>query len=157
MEQMEALEARVWQRVGGGQPMELPQLCRLCREAAADYRALASGSGGEVRQTLLTLHRDAAFAAQTVAGMAVLRGLALPGGAVCCQRQQQRRGIALAYRRSRELWEQFRAWSASGEFGFAFRALTRQEENTGMRLLALLAACPIHSEGAAAPMSERCR
>ena len=75
---MEDMEARVWQRVGGREPMELPQLARLCREAAADYRNLAALCAGQARQTLLELHREAAAAAQAVSGMAMLRGLELP-------------------------------------------------------------------------------
>lgn len=144
---MEEMEARVWQRVGGRQPMELPQLARLCRTAAADYRNLAAGCSGQTRQTLLSLHQQAAFAAQAVTGMAVLRGLELPENPACWTEKQLRRGLALAYRRSRELWEAFQAWSASGEFDFSFRSLARQEEANSTRLLALLSGCPGPDKG----------
>lgn len=140
---MEDMEARVWQRVGGREPMELPQLARLCREAAADYRNLAALCAGQARQTLLELHREAAAAAQAVSGMAMLRGLELPHDQTCWPEKQLRRGLALAYRRSRELWQAFQSWSASSEFGFSFRALARREEAASTRLLALLANCPV--------------
>ena len=86
---------------------------------------------------------DAEPAAQTVSGMAMLRGLELPRDQVCWPEKQLRRGLALAYRRSRELWQAFQSWSASSEFGFSFRALARQEEAASTRLLALLANCPV--------------
>ena len=74
---MEDMEARVWQRVGGREPMELPQLARLCREAAADYRNLAALCAGQARQTLLELHREAAAAAQAVSGVEMLWGVGM--------------------------------------------------------------------------------
>ena len=112
---MEDMEARVWQRVGGREPMELPQLARLCREAAADYRNLAALCAGQARQTLLELHREAAAAAQAVSGMAMLRGLELPRDQTCWPEKQLRRGLALAYHRSREA---FRAGAPAANSDF---------------------------------------
>lgn len=140
---MDEMEARVWQRVGGSAPVQLPALARLCREAAADYRNLAAGCAGETRQTLLALHRDAVLTAQSVTGMVILGGLEPPEAPVCPPERQLRRGLALAYRRSRTIWEAFQARSSGGEFGFAFRALARREEAIGARLLQLIALCPV--------------
>ena len=141
---MEEMEARVWQRVSGSEPMELTQLVRLCRTAAADYRNLAAGCTGETRQTLLALHQEAAFAAQAITGMIVLRGLEPPTSPVCFTEKQRRRSLSLAYRRSRTIWEAFQVWSSSAEFGLTFRTLAHREESISARLLALIAACPVH-------------
>lgn len=135
---MEEMEARVWQRVGGKQPMELPRLLQLCREAAADYRALAPAFSGEARQTLLALHRDAAFAARAVAGILTLRGLNPPPDPALWPEQNKRRALALAYRRSRTLWEEFSSWSAASEFTPAFRYLAQQETAISARITALI-------------------
>lgn len=135
---MEEMEARVWQRVGGKPPMELPRLTQLCREAAADYRALAPAFPGEARQTLLALHREAAFAARALAGILTLRGLDLPPDPTLWPERNKRRALALAYRRSCTLWEAFSAWSASAEFAPTFRYLAQQETTISYRIAALI-------------------
>ena len=135
---MEEMEARVWQRVGGKPPMELPRLTLLCLEAAADYRALAPAFSGEARQTLLALHRQAAFAARALAGILTLRGLELPPDPTPWPERNKRRALAIAYRRSCTLWEAFSAWSASAEFAPAFRYLAQQEAEISTRIAALI-------------------
>ena len=135
---MEEMEARVWQRVGGKPPMELPPLTRLCREAAADYRALAPAFSGEARQTLLALHRQAAFSARALAGILTLRGLDAPPAPTPWPERNKRRALALAYRRSRTLWEAFSAWSADGELTPVFRYLAQQETEISARIMSII-------------------
>ena len=135
---MEEMEARVWQRVGGKQPMELPRLAQLCGQAAGDYRALAAAFSGEARQTLLALHRESAFAARALGGILTLRGLdPLPVPAPW-REQNKRRALALAYRRSNMLWNEFFARSSSGEFAPVFRYLAQQESAISARITALI-------------------
>lgn len=135
---MEEMEARVWQRVGGKQPMELPRLAQLCSQAAGDYRALAPAFSGEARQTLLALHREAAFAARALNGILTLRGLSpLPASAPWPE-QNKRRALALAYRRSYMLWECFLDWSSSGEFAPVFRQLAQREMAISTRIAAII-------------------
>lgn len=135
---MEESESRVWQRVAGKPPMALEALFRLSQEQAAALEKLGATSSGQRRCVLRRLSAQAAFAARVVAGAMVLEGDCPQRAAMPCPEGGTRRTLALAYRRSRTLWEAYRTRAASGEYSQAFQQLTTQETQSSTQLLALL-------------------
>lgn len=137
---MDEMEARVWQRVSGRAGTERPDLLRLSREAAACLRLL-SGAAGMNQGRVAALFRREEAISRTLCGMAHLRGEGqqnLPSG---WREENCKRGLSLAYRRSRKLWEGLSACTGDGEFGQVYAWLTAQEQQIGAEILEILGKC----------------
>lgn len=135
---MERMEQRVWQRVGGGQPMELEKLARLARENAVQLRLLAEKCSGETGKRMACIARSAAYAAQVTAGLLHLQQGQTPPQ---CQGWPERHlsaALAQAVQRSRALWQAYDAQSAAGEFRHVFCLLAAREQQITADLLTLL-------------------
>ncbi len=132
---------QVWERVAGrdSAPPELRGMEQRCREMAALFHVLAEQTRGEQRERLTHLQRAEQADAMALLGMRILAGEE-PGQARFFRADKVglRRGLAQAFRSSRQAMADYRSASSAGEYAPVFAQMAREQSRHMAEILALI-------------------
>lgn len=133
------LEQRVWQRMTGGTQDPLEILAVQAEEAASAYRYLAQNGPAKKRDRMQAVYRQAAASAAALRGMVILSGReALRQHSYGSSREHASRMLALAYRRSAQLFSRYEQLREHPEYGCVFDVLCERERGIMAVLLELV-------------------
>jgi hypothetical protein len=146
MELDREMQRRVWDRVQGREPVQMPSLkpgslkplLYPAQENSAVYQSLSHRLQGKDGEKCRRLHQESQKWIACIKGMCRLQGEAIKVPQLTAPKEPTRRALEKCYHREKHLWTEYENRSADPEHGVVFGRLAQQAREHCVTILEIL-------------------